>query len=83
MEQEIFNWAIAIAGCLGGWVLKTIWDSVKDLQTSDKQIIDRVAAIEILVAGQYVNRDEFNRVVDKMFEKLDGISEKINSKADK
>jgi len=83
MEQVVFNWAIAIAGCLGGWVLKTIWETVKDLQASDKQIIDRVSAIEILVAGKYVSREELERIVDKLFGKLDAISDKLNGKVDK
>jgi len=83
MEQEIFNWVVAGAGFLIGWVLKTVWGSVKDLQKSDKEIIDRVASVEILVAGKYTTRDELERIVDRLFKKLDGISEKLNTKADK
>jgi len=83
MEQEIFNWAIAITGILGGWVLKTIWSSVKDLQNADKEIIDRVAAVEVLVAGKYVTREDFEKVVDRLFTKLDAISDQVGKKADR
>ncbi len=36
MDQTIFNIAVAVAGFLGSWVLKVIWEAVKELQTADK-----------------------------------------------
>lgn len=66
-----------------GFLLKTVWQAVKDLQASDKQIVDKVNSIEVLVAGQYVKQDEFNRLSDAMFKKLDRIEGKLDAKADK
>jgi len=83
MEQEIFNWAVAVSGCLGGWVLKTIWDSLKDLQATDIKLSERVNEIDVLVAGRYVTRDEMNRSIDKIFAKLDQISGQLSEKADR
>ena len=33
--QTIINAAIALVGFLGGWILKVVWEGVKDLQVVD------------------------------------------------
>jgi len=83
MDQTIFNIAVAVAGSLGGWWLKVLWDAVKDLQSADKELAEKVSSIEILVAGQYVKRDDFDRVANAIFAKLDKIMDKLDTKADK
>lgn len=30
--QALFNIAVGVAGALGGWVLRTLWESVLELQ---------------------------------------------------
>jgi len=35
-EQVIFNWIIGVAGALGGWTLKVIWDSLMELRREIK-----------------------------------------------
>lgn len=81
--QSAFNIAITLAAFLGGFVLKAIWDGLKDLQQADKQLTDRVHEVEKLVAGEYVTRDELRNVVDALFRKLDKIESKLDSKQDK
>lgn len=83
MDQTLFNIAATVAGFLGGWVLKVIWEAVKELQTADKELAEKVSSIEILVAGQYVKRDDFDRVANAIFAKLDKIMDKLDTKADK
>lgn len=83
MSQELFNIAVGIAGTLMGWWLKVMWETLKDLQNADRELVDKVSRIEILVAGAYVKRDEFDRVVQRLFEKLDHIDGKLDMKADK
>lgn len=83
MDQTLFNIAGAVAGSLGGWWLKVLWDAVKDLQSADKELAEKVSSIEILVAGQYVKRDDFDRVANAIFAKLDKIMDKLDTKADK
>lgn len=70
-------------GALLGFLMKAMWDAVKDLQTSDKDLADKVSKIEVLVAGEYVKKDEFNSIMLRIFEKLDHIENKIDGKADK
>ena len=83
MTQELFNIVVGVAGALGGWWLKVMWETLKDLQTADKELMDKVSKIEVLVAGAYVKRDEFDRALNRLFEKLDHIDAKLDSKADK
>ena len=81
--QVFFNLATAIAGVTFGWILNTIWGSLKDLQAADQALVDKVASIEVLVAGRYVTRDEFNTSLNAIFTKLDRIQDLISQKADK
>lgn len=71
LDQQLFNVVFAIAGALSGWWMKAMWESVKDLQTTDKNLIHEVAELKILVAGQYMRRDEFERTSQAIFQKLD------------
>ena len=81
--QTLFNVAAGIAGALGGWWLKTVWEAVRDLQNADMKIAEKVAAIEILVAGRYVTRDDFQRDIKTLFDKIDRLSEVMSRKADR
>lgn len=81
--QFIFNIVTAIAGALGGWWLKVVWDALKDLQEADKALVDKVASIEVLVAGRYTTREEFDRNLNAVFVKLDRIYELLSQKADR
>ena len=83
MEQNLINMLAAAVSVLFGWILKTVWDAVKDLQKADDELIDKVNRIEVLVAGEYVKRDEFRADIDRIFDKLDTIEKKLDGKADK
>lgn len=81
--QLIFNLVIGVAGTLGGWWLKVVWDALKDLQEADKALVEKVASIEVLVAGRYTTREEFDRNLNAVFVKLDRIYELLSQKADR
>lgn len=83
MEQSFINMLAGAVSVLFGWILKTIWDAVRDLQASDDELVDKVNRIEVLVAGEYVKREEFQGALDRLFAKLDQIESKIDLKADK
>ena len=82
-EQQFFNVAVAIIGALGDWWMRVMWQSLKGLQQQDSKLADKVGNIEVLVAGQYVKRDDMNRDIMAIFAKLDRIEDKIDKKADK
>ena len=60
-----------------------MWDSYKTLKQTDKELADKVSNIEVLVAGQYVKREDFVQVTNQIFSKLDKILDKLDTKADK
>jgi hypothetical protein len=61
MEQEYVNYLLGAVCTLLGWLLHSMWEAVKDLQAADKQLTNKVAAIEVLVAGKYVTRLRLQR----------------------
>lgn len=77
-SQTLFNIAIGVASALSGWWLKTVWEAVKDLQKADKELAEKVASIEVLVAGKYITRDEFSTVVNTLFVKIDNIRDLVS-----
>ena len=81
--QDLFNILIGFVMTVFGWFLRVSWDSLKSLQEQDRSLADKVARIEVLVAGEYVKKDEFDRAIERLFDKLDHIEMKIDSKADK
>lgn len=83
MDQTLFNIAVTITGFLGGWWLKVLWDAVKDLQSADKVLVEKVNSIEILVAGNYITKNDFDKIGAAIFAKLDKIEDKLDRKVDK
>lgn len=81
--QEFFDWVLAGLSALLGFLLNAVWQAVKDLQKEDQELAKRVGEIEVLVAGNYITRQEFDRVIDKLFTKLDAIDMKLDKKVDK
>jgi hypothetical protein len=81
--QTAFNIVFALSGFLGGWVLNGLRDSLKSLQAVDEILTEKVQAIEVLVAGQYVKREDFSEVSRAIFTKLDKIYDRLDTKADK
>ena len=81
--QEFYNWILTGFSAIIGFLLHSVWEAVKDLQKADAELTKRVGEIEVLVAGNYVTRQEFSNTVDALFRKLDKIEEKIDKKADR
>lgn len=82
-HQMIFNILIGLISAMLGWWLNTVWASVNELRRADRELAEKVASIEVLVAGEYVTRDEFNNVMSQVFNKLDRIMEIVSRKADR
>lgn len=83
MDQTIINWLLGGFGALIGFLLNAVWQAVKDLQAADKEIATKVSEIEVLVAGDYIKKDDFQSSMDALFKKLDKIEDKLDRKVDK
>ena len=78
--QTAFNILLGAFSALAGWLLNNLYQSMRDLMKADELLTDKVQAIEVLVAGQYIKRSEFESKMDAIFHKLDTIEEKIDRK---
>jgi len=76
IEQDTVNALIGGLFTGMGWVLKTLYSSLKDLQQADSKLADKVQNIELLVAGKYVTREDFINFNNAIFKKLDDIEER-------
>lgn len=81
--HTMINTLLALVAFLGGWMIRTMWQSIRDLKTSCSDTADKVQKIEVLVAGDYVKKDDLDRKIDAIFAKLDKIHDKLDTKADK
>ena len=81
MEPQVFiNVALGLLSFLGGWVVKNLQDSMKSLRESDEKLASKVQAIEVLVAGTYIKREDFDKTIIALFAKLDKIEGKLDTK---
>lgn len=88
MEPQIaFNWIVGVAGILGGWTLKVIWDSIQSLRSDVKNL-------DTKMHEDFVRRDDFKDAVKEIkhdmkegFSQIDRtlglLFKKIDGKADK
>ena len=81
--QAAFNIVTALVGALGGWILNTIWRSMRDLQIADESLAHKVQGIEVLVAGQYPTRRELDDKFVTVHCSLVRIEDKLDKKADR
>jgi hypothetical protein len=63
MEQVIFNWIVGVAGILGGWTLKVIWDSLLELRREIKSMDSKMHE-------DFVRRDDFKDAVREIKEDM-------------
>lgn len=81
--QTVINTLLGLVTFFGGWMLKSVSESIQNLHKSDSELASKVQGIEVLVAGQYVTRTELERLGQALFAKLDKIESKLDGKADK
>ena len=75
-SQDLFNAAITLSGAFGGWILKTIWDAIKDLKSEIKELNREVNQ-------DFVRREDFKDAIGEIKEMLNKIFDKLDNKADK
>ncbi len=74
--QHFFNTAITLGGALGGWVLKTIWDAIKEIKRDVKELNREVNQ-------DFVRKDDFKDAVRDIKDMLGKIFDRLDSKVDK
>ena len=64
-------------------VMGSIWGSIKELQSSDRESARKMSDVEVLIAGTYVKRDEFTHAFTTVSNSLSRIEDKLDRKVDK
>ncbi len=59
MDQQIINWLFIAFGAAIGWILKVVWDAIKDLK-ADLRVIERD------LPEVYVRKDDFKDAIHEI-----------------
>lgn len=59
MDQQIINWLFAGFGAAIGWILKVVWDAIRDLKIDLRQIEKDLPEV-------YVRKDDFKDAVQEI-----------------
>ena len=76
-NQLIFDAVISCVLFLAGWVLSSIKDSINSLESSGKELANKVQNIEVLIVGDYVRKDDLEKLITKIITKLEEIDAKL------
>lgn len=80
METQVFiDILLTLVAFFGAWVMNSFKDSIKDMRKEATVLSAKVQEMEVLVAGEYVKKDELKAI----FEMLQRIDDKLDKKADK
>lgn len=82
-SQTFVNILMALVAFLGGWMINSLREGVKDSRIACEQLAGKVQGIEVMVAGSYVKRDDLDKLTAALFAKLDKIELKLDGKADR
>ena len=83
MSQTMINAIIGGFAAAGAFILRVIWEGLRELQKADVDLAAKISEIQLLVAGSYVKKDELDGVIKALFTKLDKIEDKLDKKVDR
>ena len=96
MEIETFqlfvNVVFTLITFLGGWVLKIVFSSIKDLKEEVellregrrddyRELSERLHHVALSMPEKFVSKDDFNTFSERMIDRFDRLDEKIDSLA--
>lgn len=82
-NQSLINALFGLVAFFGGIWIRGLADSMKELKTADTELAEKVQSIEVVVAGQYVRKEEMEKLTTALLSKLDRIESKLDGKVDK
>lgn len=83
MSQTMINAIIGGFAAAVAFILRVIWEGLRELQKADVDLTAKISEIQLLVAGNYVKKDELDGVIKALFLKLDKIEDKLDKKVDR
>jgi hypothetical protein len=83
MDQTLINYLMGGFGAAISFILRVIWEGLRELQKCDLEITSKINEIQLLVAGQYVKKEDLEKLSTALFNKLDRIELKVDGKMDR
>jgi hypothetical protein len=71
-----FGSVLAVIGSVSGWFARQVWGAVQDLKRDLKDL-------EVKLPVEYVRKDDLSEMMGRIYQILDRIERKLDSKADK
>lgn len=75
--------AFSVVNGLFGWLLKALFDRMRDMEEADRSIAKEVGSLKDSLPERYVRRDDFKQALDNIFQAVRRIEDKLDEKADK
>lgn len=82
-SQTLINALIGGFSAGVAFILRVVWEGLRELQKADVELTAKVADMQLLVAGNYVKKDELDGIIKALFAKLDKIEDKLDKKVDR
>lgn len=80
---QAFNIAMTIVAALGGWLLKSLFDRIRDLEKADEKVVETISQLRENLPTHYVRREDFAKALDDIFNSLRRIEDKLERKVDR
>ncbi len=61
MDQTIINAIIGGFGAALAFILKVVWEGLRELQKADVELASKLSEVQLLVAGNYVKKKTLNQ----------------------
>lgn len=79
-SQTLINALVGGFSAAVAFILRVLWEGLRELQKADVELTAKVSDMQLLVAGNYVKKDELDGIIKALFAKLDKIEDKLDKK---
>ncbi len=81
--QTLFNIVFGLLGIGLGMFMNRLFNSLDQLRKQDEKLTEEITKIKVTLPTAYVTKGQMDAIAVTLFQKLDYITEKLDSKADK
>jgi predicted transcriptional regulator len=76
--QSVVNALIGIVTTVGGWLMKTMTDRIKEVEEDNDELWEKLNDISISLPEKYVSKNELTQLMQKIEHRLDRIDDKLD-----
>ena len=81
--QLLINLGFTLFGVVLAIVINQIFKGIKEVRDDSAKVGDTVHNLSVTLPTKYVSKEDFQYIIDALFQKLDRIEEKLDRKEDK